>query len=70
MTAAVNAKARAARTHTAGVIGRGLALLPFTESQLHRAFLALIFAAILAAAWALASVTGATAVMRAARSTS
>lgn len=60
-----NAKARAARTHTAGVIGRGLALLPFTESQLHRAFLALIFAAILAAAWALASVTGATAVMRA-----
>lgn len=56
-------KARAARSHTAGLMGRALALLPFTEAQLHRAFLALIFAAILAAVWALASLTGATAVL-------
>ncbi len=55
-----NAKARAARTRTVGVMGRALALLPFTEAQLHKAFLAFIFAAILAAAWALASITGAT----------
>jgi cell division protein FtsQ len=55
-------KARAARSRTVGLLGRALALLPFTESQLHKAFLALIFAAILAALWALASLTGATAV--------
>ena len=55
-------KARAARTRTAGLFGSALALLPFTERQLHRAFLAMIFAAILAAAWALASLTGATAI--------
>ena len=58
-------KARAARSRSAGLLGRALALLPFTERQLHRAFLALIFAAILAAAWALASLTGATALARA-----
>ena len=55
-------KARAARTRTVGVVGRMLAMLPFSESQLHKAFLALIFAAILAAAWVLASISGATAV--------
>src|SRR5690348_2868552 len=55
-------KARAARTRTAGVMGRALALLPFTEAQLHKAFLAVIFAAVLAATWMLASVSGATAV--------
>ena len=55
-------KARAARNHTVGLMGRALQLLPFTESQLHKAFLALIFSAILAAAWAIASMTGATAV--------
>lgn len=58
-------KARAARSHTVGVFGRVLALLPFTESQLHKAFLALIFAAILAAAWALATISGATAAAKA-----
>ena len=55
-------KARAARTRTVGVVGRMLATLPFSESQLHKAFLALIFAAILTAAWVLASISGATAV--------
>ncbi len=58
-----NQKARAARTHTVGLMGRALQLLPFTEAQLHRAFLALIFAAILAAAWGLATVSGAAAVV-------
>lgn len=53
-------KVRAARSRTTGLMGRALQLLPFTESQLHKAFLTLIFAAILAAAWALASLTGAT----------
>ena len=56
------AKARAARNRTAGLMGRALQLLPFTESQLHKAFLAIIFAATLAAAWMLASISGATAV--------
>lgn len=55
-------KARAARARTNGLMGRALALLPFTETQLHRAFLTLIFAAILVALWGLATVTGATAV--------
>jgi cell division protein FtsQ len=55
-------KARAARNRTAGLLGGALALLPFTENQLHKAFLALIFAALLAAAWGLASLTGATAI--------
>ncbi|WP_133364858.1 cell division protein FtsQ/DivIB [Qipengyuania sediminis] len=57
--------ARAARARTAGLVGRALQLLPFTERQLHRIFLALIFAAILAAAWALGSLTGANAVLQA-----
>jgi cell division protein FtsQ len=52
-------KARAARSRTVGVIGRALQLLPFTESQLHKAFLAIIFAAVIAAAWMLASISGA-----------
>jgi len=56
-----SAKVRAARSRSVGLIGRGLALLPFTESQLHKAFLAIIFAAVLAAAWMLASISGATA---------
>ena len=52
---------RAARSRSVGLLGRALALLPFTESQLHKAFLAIIFAAVLAAAWMLASISGATA---------
>ena len=67
-SAAARGRSRAARTaqnRTVGAVGRALALLPFTEAQLHKAFLALIFAAILAAGWALASVTGATAVAEA-----
>ena len=40
-------KARAAHNRTVGLMGRALQLLPFTETQLHKAFLALIFAAIL-----------------------
>lgn len=58
-------KARAARTRTAGLMSRALALLPFTEKQLHRAFLTLIFAAILTALWGLAKLSGATAVAEA-----
>jgi cell division protein FtsQ len=54
-------KAHAARNHTIGLMGRALQLLPFSESQLHKAFLTVIFAAVLAAAWMLASVSGATA---------
>lgn len=57
-----NQKMRAARSRSVGLMGRALALLPFTESQLHKAFLAIIFAAMLAAAWMLASISGATAV--------
>lgn len=60
-----NQKARAARSRTMGLMGRALGLLPFTEAQLHKAFLVLIFAAILAAAWGLATVSGATAVIAA-----
>lgn len=60
-----NQKARAARARTSGLMGRALALLPFTEAQLHRAFLTLIFAALLAALWGLATVSGATAVAEA-----
>lgn len=56
-----NARVRAARSRSVGLIGRALQLLPFTESQLHKAFLAIIFAAVLAAAWMLASISGATA---------
>ncbi len=58
-----SAKARAARNRTVGLMGRALQLLPFTESQLHKAFLAVIFAAVLAAAWMLASISGATVVV-------
>ena len=54
-----NQKMRAARSRSVGLMGRALALLPFTESQLHKAFLAIIFAAMLAAAWMLASISGA-----------
>lgn len=54
-------KMRAAQARSAGLVGRALQLLPFTESQLHKAFLAVIFAAVLAAAWMLASISGATA---------
>ena len=57
--------ARTARARTVGLMGRALALLPFTEAQLHRLFLLLIFAAILAATWALGSITGANAVLQA-----
>ena len=54
-------RVQAARSRSVGLIGRALQMLPFTERQLHRAFLAIIFAAVLAAAWMLASISGATA---------
>ena len=57
-----NQKVRAARQRSVGLFGRALQMLPFTESQLHKAFLAIIFCAVLAAAWLLATVSGATAV--------
>lgn len=51
-------RARAARNRTVGVFGRALALLPFTEDQLHRIFLIVIFAVLLAGAWGVASLAG------------
>ena len=58
-------KTRAAKQRTSGLMNRALGLLPFTEAQLHKAFLAMIFAVLLAAAWGIANLTGATEVMRA-----
>lgn len=52
-------KVRSARARTSSWLGRALALLPFTEEQLHRAFVALIMAGVLALTWVLAGVTGA-----------
>ncbi len=51
-------KARAAKKHTATMFDRFLALLPFTDEQLHKFFLFLIFAAAIAAAWFVASLAG------------
>ncbi|WP_375291569.1 cell division protein FtsQ/DivIB [Qipengyuania sp.] len=53
-------RTRAAKQRTSSLMGGALALLPFTEAQLHKLFLWLIFALLAAAAWGLASVTGAT----------
>ena len=51
-------KARKARSHTVGVVGRMLAMLPFTEEQLHKFFLVVILAAVAAAGWGIASLAG------------
>lgn len=51
-------KARAARRRTATLFDRAMALLPFTEEQLHKIFLTIIIAAGLALAWLVASLAG------------
>lgn len=53
-------KVRAATSQGRSMLGQMLGMLPFTDEQLHRAFVAMILAALLAFAWFLASVSGAT----------
>lgn len=67
-TAKANARAntaRKAKKTTGGFIDWLMGLLPFTEEQLQRIFLWLIIAAALAAAWFIASISGATALVQA-----
>ena len=51
-------KTRAAKKHTASLFDRAMALLPFTDEQLHRIFLFLIIGLAVAAAWFVASLAG------------
>lgn len=51
-------KAQAARARTGSALDAIMAWLPFTEEQLHRIFLALIFAAALVLAWVVAVMAG------------
>mgnify|MGYP003711766019 CR=1 FL=1 len=51
-------KTHAAKKHTVGLFDQMLALLPFTDEQLHKAFVATILALALAAAWFVASLAG------------
>lgn len=51
-------KANAARRRTHSLLDRAMALLPFSEEQLHRIFLTIIIAAGLALAWTVASIAG------------
>ena len=67
-TAKANARAntaRKAKKTTGGFIDWLMGLLPFTEEQLQRIFLWLIIAAALVAAWFIASISGATALIQA-----
>lgn len=52
------ATARKAKAKTGSAVGGALALLPFTEEQLHKIFLAVIFCGALALAWVVASMAG------------
>lgn len=52
------ATARKAKARTSGAVGGALALLPFTEEQLHKVFLAMILGAAVALAWFVASLAG------------
>ncbi len=54
-------KVRKAKAKTNSLIDALMRVLPFTEEQLHKAFLVLILAAAAAAAWAIASAAGLTA---------
>ncbi|MEO6041751.1 MAG: cell division protein FtsQ/DivIB [Croceibacterium sp.] len=54
------AKVRQARQHTSGLLEALLRVLPFTEEQLHRAFLIAILAGFAALAWLVASLAGLT----------
>ena len=56
-------RARRARSTGQSIIGRGLALLPFTEAQLQKTFTVLILAAAAALALFIANVSGATTVV-------
>ena len=51
-------KARAARRHTASMLNRTMAALPFTEEQWHKFFLTLIIVVGLGLAWTVASYAG------------
>ena len=51
-------KAKAARERTGSVLDAVMAWLPFSDEQLHRIFLGLIFALAIAAAWAIALMAG------------
>ncbi|NNF93277.1 MAG: FtsQ-type POTRA domain-containing protein [Altererythrobacter sp.] len=67
-TAKANARAntaRKAKKTTGGFIDWLMGLLPFTEEQLQRIFLWLIIAAALVAAWFIASISGANALVQA-----
>jgi cell division protein FtsQ len=50
--------ARKARAKTSGAVGGALALLPFTEEQLHKVFLAMILGGAVALMWFVASLAG------------
>lgn len=50
--------ARKARARTSGAVGGAMALLPFTEDQLHKVFLAMILGGAVALAWFVASLAG------------
>ncbi|ANY20023.1 cell division protein FtsQ [Tsuneonella dongtanensis] len=52
------ATARKAKAKTSGAVGGVLALLPFTEEQLHKVFLAVILGGAVAMAWFVASLAG------------
>lgn len=51
-------KAKAARERTGSVLDAVMAWLPFSDEQLHRIFLGLIFALAIAAAWTIALMAG------------
>lgn len=53
-------KVRSATLQGRSMLGQMLGMLPFTDQQLHRAFTLLILAIVVAFAWFLASVSGAT----------
>ncbi|WP_120716199.1 cell division protein FtsQ/DivIB [Tsuneonella amylolytica] len=52
------ATARKAKAKTSGAVGGALSLLPFTEDQLHKVFLAIILGGAAALAWFVASLAG------------
>lgn len=52
------ATARKAKAKTSGAVGGALAMLPFTEEQLHKVFLAVILGGAAALAWFVASLAG------------
>ena len=51
---------RKATSHGRSFLGRMLSILPFSDEQLHRGFMVLILAGVVAGIWFLASISGAT----------